>query len=132
MKWDLCSSLWQSKKTSQLDLSTSSLQSQTTSYSEDQHFELCKRWNIISVQWWESSSFDDLLQQKHDFRWDQLSHLWQEIASHYSMFWTIMIRAEMHWTTHSNVHQSSDFEDLHEKQTVESMISQLSEHSIKV
>ena len=38
----------------------------------------------------------------------------------------------MHWTTHLNVHQSSDFEDFHEKQTVESMISQLSEHSIKV
>jgi len=39
---------------------------------------------------------------------------------------------EMHWTTHLNVHWSSDFEDLHEKQTVESMTSQLSEHSIEV
>ncbi len=38
----------------------------------------------------------------------------------------------MHWTTHSNVHWSLDFEDFYEKQTVESMTSQLSEHSIKV
>jgi len=43
-----------------------------------------------------------------------------------------MIQAEMHWTTHSDVHQSSDFENLYEKQTVKSMTSQLSEHSIKV
>ncbi len=38
----------------------------------------------------------------------------------------------MHWTTHSDVYWSSDFEDLHEKQTVESMINQLSERSIEV
>ncbi len=43
-----------------------------------------------------------------------------------------MIWAEVHWTTHSDVHQSSDFEDLYEKQIVESMTSQLSEHSIEV
>ena len=132
MKQDLCLSLWQFKETSQLDLSTSSLWSQMISYSEDQRFELCKRWNTISVQWWESSSFNDLLQQKHDFRWNQLSHLWQEITSHYSMFQTLMTQAEMHWTIHSDVHQSSNFEDLHEKQTVESMTSQLFEHSIEV
>ncbi len=48
------------------------------------------------------------------------------------MFWTLMTWAEMHWTTHSDVHQSSDFEDLHEKQTVESTTSQLSERSIEV
>ncbi len=103
-----------------------------TSYSENQCFKLCKRWNTISVWWWESSSFDDLLQQKYDSRWNQLSHLWQEIASHYSMLRTLMTWAEMHWTTHSDVHQSSDFENFHEKQTVESTTSQLSEHSIKV
>ena len=110
-----CSSLWQSKETSQLNLSTSSLQSQTTSYFEDQCFELCKRWNIISVWWRESSSFNDLLQQKHDSCWNQLSHLWQETASHYSMLQTLIIQAKMHWTTHSDVYQSSSFEDLHEK-----------------
>ncbi len=38
----------------------------------------------------------------------------------------------MHWTTHSDVHQSSDFENFHKKQTVKLMTSQLSEHSIKV
>ncbi len=38
----------------------------------------------------------------------------------------------MHWTTHLNVHWSSDFENLHEKQTVKSTTSQLSEHFIKV
>ncbi len=43
-----------------------------------------------------------------------------------------MIQIEMHWTTYLNVHWSSDFEDLHEKQTVELTTSQLSEHSIKV
>ncbi len=43
-----------------------------------------------------------------------------------------MTWAEMHWTTHSDVHWSLDFEDLHEKQTVKLMTSQLSEHSIKV
>ena len=103
-----------------------------TSYSEDQCFKLCKRWNTISVQWWKSFSFDDLLQQKHNSRWNQLSHLWQEITNHYSILQTLTTWAEMHWTTHSDVHWSSDFEDFHEKQTVESMISQLSERSIKV
>ncbi len=48
------------------------------------------------------------------------------------MFWTLMTWAEMHWTTYSDVDWSSDFKDLHEKQTVESMTSQLSEHSIEV
>ncbi len=48
------------------------------------------------------------------------------------MLQTLMTWAEMHWTTHSDVHWSSDFENLHEKQTVESMTSQLSEHSIEV
>ncbi len=48
------------------------------------------------------------------------------------MFQTLMTWAEMHWITHSDVHQSSDFEDLHEKQTVKLMINQLSEHSIEV
>ncbi len=43
-----------------------------------------------------------------------------------------MTQAEMHWTTHSDVHRSSVFEDLHEKQTVELTTSQLSEHSIEV
>ena len=102
------------------------------SYSEDWCFKLCKRWNTISVWWWESSSFDNLLQQKHNSRWNQLSYLWQEIASHYLMFQTLMTWAEMHWTTYSDVHWLSDFKDLHEKQTVESMTSQLSEHFIKV
>ncbi len=48
------------------------------------------------------------------------------------MLWTLMTQAEMHWITHSDVHQSLNFKDLHEKQTVELMISQLSEHSIEV
>ncbi len=48
------------------------------------------------------------------------------------MLWTLMTQAEMYWTTYSDDHRSSDFKDLHEKQTVESMISQLFEHSIKV
>ncbi len=48
------------------------------------------------------------------------------------MFQTLMTQAEMHWTIHSDIHQSSNFEDLYEKQTVESMTSQLSEHFIKV
>ncbi len=48
------------------------------------------------------------------------------------MLRTLMIQAEMHWTTHLNVYWSSDFENLHEKQTVESITSQLSEHSIEV
>ncbi len=48
------------------------------------------------------------------------------------MLQTLMIWAEMHWTTYLDVHQSSDFEDLYEKQTVELMTSQLSEHSIEV
>jgi len=43
-----------------------------------------------------------------------------------------MTQAEMHWIIHSDVHWSSDFKDLHEKQTVESMTSQLSEHFIEV
>ncbi len=48
------------------------------------------------------------------------------------MLQTLMTWAEMHWTIHSDIHQLSDFEDFHEKQTVESMTSQLFEHSIKV
>ena len=60
----------------------------------------------------------------------QLSHLWQETADYYSMFWTLKIRAWMHWVIHSDVHQSSDFKDFHEKQTVNLTSSQLSKHSI--
>ncbi len=48
------------------------------------------------------------------------------------MLQTLMTQAKMHWTTHSDVHWSLDFKNLHEKQIVESMTSQLSEHSIKV
>ncbi len=48
------------------------------------------------------------------------------------MLWTLMTWAEMHWTIHSDVHRSSDFENLHEKQTVKSITSQLFEHSIEV
>jgi len=36
----------------------------------------------------------------------------------------------MHWTTHSNIHQLSDFENFHEKQTVNSTLSQLSKHFV--
>ncbi len=68
----------------------------------------------------------------HDSRWNQLSHLWQEIASYYSMLQTLMTQAEIHWTTHSDVHWSSNFDDFYEKQIVESMTSQLSEHFIEV
>ncbi len=39
------------------------------------------------------------------------------------MLRTLMTWAEMHWTIHSDVHQSSDFKDLYEKQTVESITS---------
>ncbi len=48
------------------------------------------------------------------------------------MLRTLTIRAEMHWTTHSDVHRSSDFKDLHEKQTVESMTSQLSKFNFQI
>ncbi len=48
------------------------------------------------------------------------------------MLRTLMTQAEMHWTTHLDVHQSSDFEDFHEKQTVESMTSQLPKRFIEV
>ncbi len=53
----------------------------------------------------------------------QLSHLWQEIASHYLIFWTLKTWARMHRAAHSDVHQSSDFKDLYEKQTVNLMLS---------
>ncbi len=48
------------------------------------------------------------------------------------MFQTLKTWAWMHWITHSDIHQSSDFEDLHEKQTVNLTSSQLSRHSIWV
>ena len=48
------------------------------------------------------------------------------------MFQALMTWAEMHWTIHSDVYRSSDFENLHEKQTIESMTSQLLEHFIEV
>ncbi len=60
----------------------------------------------------------------------QLSYLWQEIASHYLMLWTLKTQARMHRAAHSDVYWSSDFENLHEKQTVDSTSSQLSKHSI--
>ncbi len=48
------------------------------------------------------------------------------------MLWTLKIQARMHRVVHSDVHQSSDFEDLYEEQTVNSMSSQLSRHFIQV
>ncbi len=62
----------------------------------------------------------------------QLLHLWQETVDHYSMFQTLKTWAWMHRATHSDVHWSSDFENLHEKQTVNLTLSQLSKHSIWV
>ena len=62
----------------------------------------------------------------------QLSHLWQEIASYHSMLQTLMIWTRRYWAIYSDVYWSSDFEDLYEKQTADSMTSELSEYSIKV
>ncbi len=62
----------------------------------------------------------------------QLSHLWQEIANYHSMLWTLMIQTRKYWAIYSDVYWSSDFEDLYEKQTADSMISELSEYSIEV
>ncbi len=86
-----------------------------TDYSRNQCIWLRQRWNSITVWWWESSSLDNFLQQEHDSRWMQLSHLWQETADYYLMFQTLKTWAWMHQVTHSDVHQSSDFEDFHEK-----------------
>ncbi len=95
----------------------------TTDYSENWCLWLRQRWNTISVQWWECSSLSSFLQQEHDSHWMQLSYLWQEIASYYLMLWTLKTQARMHEAAHSDVHQSSDFENLHEKQTVNSTLS---------
>ncbi len=103
-----------------------------TDYSENQCIWLRQRWNTITVWWWEYSSLSSILQQEHDLRWMQLSHLWQEITSHYSMFWTLKIWARMHRAAHSDVHWSSDFENFYEKQTVNLTSSQLFKHSIQV
>ena len=62
----------------------------------------------------------------------QLSHLWQEIANYHSMLWTLMTWTRRYWAIYSDVYWSSDFEDLYEKQTADSMISELSEYSIEV
>ncbi len=43
-----------------------------------------------------------------------------------------MTQTRKHWTIYLNVYWSSDFEDLYEKQTVDLMISKLSEYSIEV
>ena len=48
------------------------------------------------------------------------------------MLWTLKTQAKMHKTVYSDVYQSSNFEDLHEKQTVNLMSSQLFKHSIQV
>ncbi len=48
------------------------------------------------------------------------------------MFWTLKTQARMHRAAHSDVYWSSDFKDLHEKQTVNLTSSQLSRHSIQV
>ncbi len=128
----MCSSFWWSKETSQLNLSSTTFRFKTTDYSRNQCIWLRQRWNSITVQWWESSSLNSFLQQEHDSHWMQLSHLWQETVDHYSMFRTLKTRAWMHQVTHSDVHRSSDFEDFHEKQVVNSMSSQLSRHSIWV
>ncbi len=65
-------------------------------YSEYQCIWLHQRWNTITVWWWKCSSLSSILQQEHDSCWMQLSHLWQEIASHYSMLWTLKTQARMH------------------------------------
>ncbi len=115
MKQSLHSSFQEFEETDQFNFSSSSFWLQTSDYSENQCIKLCKRWNTVSVQQWECTSFDDLLQQKHGFCWDQLSHLWQETADYYSMFWTLIYWAEMHWTIHIDIHQSLSSENLHEK-----------------
>ncbi len=48
------------------------------------------------------------------------------------MLRTLMIQTRRYWVIYSDVYWLSDFEDLYEKQTADSMISKLSEYSIKV
>ncbi len=48
------------------------------------------------------------------------------------MLQTLMIWTKRYWVIYSDVYWSSDFEDLYEKQTADSMISKLPEYFIKV
>ncbi len=48
------------------------------------------------------------------------------------MLRTLMTWTRRHWAIYSDVYWSSDFEDLYEKQTADSTISELSEYSIEV
>ncbi len=48
------------------------------------------------------------------------------------MLWTLMTWTRRYWVIYSDVYWSSNFEDLYEKQTVDSMTSKISEYSIEV
>ncbi len=48
------------------------------------------------------------------------------------MLQTLIIRTRRYWAIYSDVYWSSDFEDVYEKQTADSMTSKLSEYSIEV
>ncbi len=48
------------------------------------------------------------------------------------MLWTLIIQTRRYWAIYSDVYWLSDFEDLYEKQTVDSTTSKLSEYSIEV
>ena len=48
------------------------------------------------------------------------------------MLQTLMTWTRKHWVIYSDVYWSSDFEDFYEKQTADSMTSELSEYFIEV
>ncbi len=53
----------------------------------------------------------------------QLQDLWQRTSDHYSLFETLMSWIEMYEYFNQDLHQSSEFEVLHDHQRTDSMTS---------
>ncbi len=116
MNRDLSDDLWRIKATDDNSLHSEAFQLNQRSYSENELLELRERRSIVSVWRWRHSTFNDLLQQEHDFCRMQLRDLWQETADHYSLLEALMLWIEMYRYFDQDLHQSSEFEVLRDDQ----------------
>ena len=114
MNRDLSDDFWRTEVTSDNSLCSEAFQLNQKSYSENWLLELCQRRSIVSVWWWRHSTFNDLLQQEHDSCRMQLRDLWQETADHYLLLEALMLWIKMYRYFNQDLHQSSEFEVLHD------------------
>ncbi len=114
MNRNLSDDLWRIKTINDNSLYSEAFQLNQRNYSENELFKLREWRSIVSIWWWRHSTFNDLLQQEHDFCKMQLWDLWQETVDHYLLFKALILWIEMYKYFNQDLYLSSEFEVLHD------------------